>query len=189
MPSKFWRKIISSQKYYKIHLHINKASNIYSYFHLAEGCAWPKQENKTKTGRRDTEDRCSLRKEKRVEIPGWQLFITLQRTQMESSTQSRAEVQHHHSPNCLFTCTSGQNAAALGPDLSVLGSSGQCADCSCNPSMSCCLKPLRPLTSPRRGVFFEPTPVNCRNNREHRQKKYRAACSLVILLLNFQYLA
>lgn len=108
---------------------------------------------------------------------------------MESSTQSRAEDQHHHSPNCLFTCTSGQNAAALGPDLSVLGSSGQCADCSCNPSMSCCLKPLRPLTSPRRGVFFGPTPVNCRNNRERRQKKYRAACSLVILLLNFQYLA
>lgn len=57
----------------------------------------------------------------------------------------------------------------------ILGSSWQCADCSWNSLINCCMKPRRSLISPHRSVFFGSNPENYRYNSEHRKRKYREA--------------
>lgn len=54
--------------------------------------------------------------------------------------------------------------------------------------MSCSLKPLRPLMSPHRSVFFVATSANYRYDSEHR-KKIQSSPLPHPFLLNFQYLA
>lgn len=56
-----------------------------------------------------------------------------------------------------------------------------------NSSISCCLKPLRPLTSSHRSVFLGPNPETYRYDSEHGKRKHRVVHSLIIFLLNSQY--
>lgn len=139
MPSNFQRKIISSLEYYNLpyyplfHSYSRKQSkDIYRWnsfkclvlVHFAPGWPWPKQENKLKTRRHDTEDRCSSQKRVEKRDPRITALPILKRTQKNRAPELdtlRTNITMLSATVIIFTqgqsFTQGQNAAGPGPDL------------------------------------------------------------------------
>lgn len=104
----------------------------------------------------------------------------LKRTQREKRTPDIKNHYHYALCNSFFF-TRGQKAA--GPRSFFY--TWLCM--TVNSSISCCLKPLRPLTSSHRSVFLGPNPETYRYDSEHGKRKHRVVHSLIIFLLNSQY--